>query len=201
MSETEDDGTALTAKRAFDTDGASSSENSLAKRPRLTDRADNCDTAENGPKQDDDQQSPRAASGYEYLDHTADIQIHCWGKSLEEAFEQGVVAMSGYQTEIESIEMSKKEVLEANGEDMLSLLFHLLDEFLFLFCAEPFFIAREVKITEFDRENFRIVAEGHGETFDLSKHPQGTEVKAITYSNMQIHETDDSHECYFILDI
>jgi len=28
------------------------------------------------------------------------------------------------------------------GEDLLSLLYHLLDEFLFLFSAEPFFIAR-----------------------------------------------------------
>ena len=26
-----------------------------------------------------------------------------------------------------------------------------------------------------------------GEKFDLTKHPQGTEVKAMTYSEMQIH--------------
>ncbi|CAF4219274.1 unnamed protein product, partial [Rotaria magnacalcarata] len=25
---------------------------------------------------------------YEYLDHTADIQIHSWGDSIEESFEQ-----------------------------------------------------------------------------------------------------------------
>jgi SHS2 domain-containing protein len=58
-----------------------------------------------------------------------------------------------------------------------------------------------VKITEFDLENFKIRAIGYGETFDLSKHPQGTEVKAITYSNMQVHDTDDKHEVYVIIDI
>ena len=62
----------------------------------------------------------------------------------------------------------------------------------------------------------------HGETFDLSKHPQvicimpalclgltlvllmfsqGTEVKAITYSNLQVHDTKDKHEVYVIVDI
>ena len=56
-----------------------------------------------------------------------------------------------------------------------------------------------MKITEFNLENFRI--KGYGETFDLSKHPQGTEVKAITYSNMQVHDTDDKHEVFVIIDI
>ena len=30
---------------------------------------------------------------------------------------------------------------------------------------------------------------------------QGTEVKAITYSNMQVHDNDDKHEVYVIIDI
>ena len=30
---------------------------------------------------------------------------------------------------------------------------------------------------------------------------QGTEVKAITYSNMQIYDENDKHEVYVIIDI
>nr|SVE73304.1 EOG090X0IKX [Ceriodaphnia reticulata] len=138
---------------------------------------------------------------YEYLDHTADVQLHAWGETLEEAFEQCVEAMFGYMTEIDKVEILEKHDIEAMGEDIQSLLFHLLDEFLFLFSAEPFFIARKVKITSFDRENFKISATGFGEMFNLEKHPQGTEVKAITYSNMQVHDTVNMHEVFVIIDI
>jgi SHS2 domain-containing protein len=60
---------------------------------------------------------------------------------------------------------------------------------------------QKVQITSFDRENFKISAIGFGETFDLEKHPQGTEVKAITYSNMQVHENDGKTEIFVIIDI
>lgn len=58
-----------------------------------------------------------------------------------------------------------------------------------------------MKITSFDRVNFTIKATGYGETFDLKKHPQGTEVKAITYSNMQVFDSQESHEVFVIIDI
>lgn len=51
------------------------------------------------------------------------------------------------------------------------------------------------------REQFYCYYYRVGETFDLNKHTQGTEVKAITYSNMQVHETPEKHEVYVILDI
>jgi len=138
---------------------------------------------------------------YEYLDHTADVQLHAWGDSLKEAFEQCVMAMYGYMTEIDKVDIEGSEEIEAQGQDLPSLLFHFLDEFLFLFSAEPFFIARKVVITEFDLDNFKIRATAYGETFNLSKHPQGTEVKAITYSNMQIHEEGEKKQVFVIIDI
>ena len=140
---------------------------------------------------------------YEYLDHTADVQLHAWGNDLREAFENVAVAMFGYMTEIDTVDMKDKFSIEAEGEDMDGLLFHFLDEWLFGFSAEPFFIPRKVVITEFDKENFKIRADGYGEEFNIEKHPQGTEVKAITYSAMQIYDDQEKnqHELYVIIDI
>lgn len=138
---------------------------------------------------------------YEYLDHTADVQLHAWGDDLKEAFEQVATAMFGYMTELSTVDIARTIEVTAEADDMIGLLFHFLDEFLFLMCDDPYFIVKEVEILEFDKDNFKIRAVGRGEEFDLNKHPQGTEVKAITYSNMQIHDNDDKHEVYVIIDI
>jgi SHS2 domain-containing protein len=58
-----------------------------------------------------------------------------------------------------------------------------------------------VKILEFNTTYFRIKAVAYGEEFQIGKHPQGTEVKAITYSNMQVHENEGKCEVFVIIDI
>ena len=152
--------------------------------------------------------------GYEYLDHTADVQLHTWGRDIKEAFEQSAKAMFGYMTDLDTVEECSSETIEASGHDLQSALFNFLDEWLFVFSAEPFFIPFKIEITEFSRtklndsdnddeheEEIVIKAVGFGETFSLDKHPQGTEVKAITYSAMQITERPDFCETFVIIDI
>ncbi|NXG41375.1 ARCH archease, partial [Psilopogon haemacephalus] len=128
------------------------------------------------------------------------FRLHAWGDTLEEAFEQCVMAMFGYMTDTETVEPVDTVEVEAEGHDMLSLLFHLLDEWLYKFSANDFFIPREVKVLHIDRMQFKVRSIGWGEEFSLAKHPQGTEVKAITYSAMQICE-DEKPEVFVIIDI
>ncbi|NWV16621.1 ARCH archease, partial [Origma solitaria] len=128
------------------------------------------------------------------------FRLHAWGDTLEEAFEQCVMAMFGYMTDTGTVEPVDTVEVEAEGHDMLSLLFHFLDEWLYKFSADEFFIPREVKVLYIDRMQFKIRSIGWGEEFSLGKHPQGTEVKAITYSAMQICE-DEKPEVFVIIDI
>eukprot|EP00938_MAST-03A_sp_MAST-3A-sp1_P006572 g6572.t1 len=158
----------------------------------------NRDVEERTIEEEEEEEKTR---GYEYLPHTADVQLHAWGTSIEEAFECVTVAMFGYMTEIEKVETKRKKIVVTKGTtDLKSLLYKLMDEFLYLFCTEGF-TARELRILELDRKNLTIRAEGFGETFDLKKHPQGTEVKAITYSAMQIHEKFDRVDVFVVIDI
>jgi SHS2 domain-containing protein len=137
------------------------------------------------------------------LDHTADVQLHSWGESLSEAFEQSGMAMFGYMTEIETVDIKERHEIEAQADDLDGLLYHFLDELLFLFSAEPFLICKNLKITEFNLETFTIKCSCYGESFDLAKHPQGTEVKAITYSAMSIVQNPELKkvDIFVIIDI
>ena len=181
-----------------------------------------------------------AGCGFEYLDHTADIQLHSWGPSLPRAFEQVTVAMFAYMTELATVEVVGERSFTAEGHDLRSLLYNFMDECLYVFCTELFVCKQvEVEMLELcpqgpDAEQglgrpprarqkcdsgggsagaaaggdrgpgaaaaadagpvWRIRARGVGEKFELGRHPQGTEVKAITYSNMQIFDKGQGAE-------
>lgn len=98
------------------------------------------------------------------------------------------------------VEPSCRRTVISEGHDLESLLYAFLDELLFEFCT-TFFVAKEIKITEFDRQAWRIQADCRGEVFDRSRHESGTEIKAITYSAMQIREAEEDAEVFVIVDI
>lgn len=111
--------------------------------------------------------------------------------------------MFGYMTEIDSVEIKNCYEIEVQGDDLENLLYMYLDELLFLFSAEPFLICGALNITKFDLENFSITCRCYGEPFLIGKHPQGTEVKAITYSAMQIVQNAETNkvDIFVIIDI
>jgi len=132
---------------------------------------------------------PNEMRQYEFMDHTADVILHSWGRTLEEAFAQNVVAFFSYMTELDSIDIKTTVEIEATGHDLLDLLYHVLDEFLFSF-ASSLVVCRKIEVIELDEVNFRCRCIGHGEQFSLKKHPQGTEIKAITMHMMKILKPD-----------
>jgi SHS2 domain-containing protein len=145
-------------------------------------------------------------ANYEYLNHPADILLHAWGEDFISSLRNLALAMFGCITSLSSIKTNTSQSNEygrniiARGHDTRSLVFAFLDEWLFNF-HDSGFIPKEISVTEYDGEMFKVVSCGDGEVLDLSRHPRGMEVKAITYSAMRVVESDGRFDVYVVVDI
>lgn len=53
-----------------------------------------------------------AGEFYEYLDHTADVQLHAWGDSLEAAFQNIIPCMFNYLTDLSTVVIDQAKTIE-----------------------------------------------------------------------------------------
>ncbi|MFX1518517.1 MAG: archease [Promethearchaeota archaeon] len=139
---------------------------------------------------------------YNILDHTADVKIEVFGSTLEEAFEVAGRALVEVMTEISKVEAKEKRHIAVTGEDLYALLYEWLEALIVLFDAEGLVFSRFTVYRIEQRTNeWHLTGEVWGEMFDIDKHPQGTEVKAITYAEMEIQKEELHVRLQFVLDI
>ena len=142
-------------------------------------------------------------AGFNYLEHTADVWVHAWGTSLEDTFSQCVYALM--DTMIESNNIAPREIKEIMVKDQTigALLINFLSEFLFLFDTEGWLVG-EVNIAKIEKNSggeFQLHAVVKGETFNPQIHEPDTEVKAITYSYLEIQNNPGHSEIKIVYDI
>jgi SHS2 domain-containing protein len=151
---------------------------------------------------------------WEYLDHTADVLVHSWGETLAETLGQSALALWSHIVDRSYIEYKSSvcfpRIITAFGKDVIDLLFNFLDACLYAYGSD-YFLCNRIKIIylgssskvnvgggnvieQKNNEMLSIQAFCFGELFNEGKHSshQGTEVKAITYSAMQIFLEDGS---------
>ena len=142
-------------------------------------------------------------AGFEFKDHTADVSVKGWGKNLEEAFSQTALSlMTTITPNLKKISTNIEKEIEIEAEDKYALCFDFLSEFLYIFDVEELvFSDISVKSIEKIQNKYKLKALVKGEKFDKDKHEIGTEVKAITYSFMNIEEKKNKVEINIVFDI
>jgi len=141
--------------------------------------------------------------GFKFLEHTADVQIESWGPTLEEAFSQTALSLMATITpNINIISPTIQKIMEIEAEDKESLLFDFLSEFLYIFDVEDLVFSEiSVETITKKQEKYYLKAILKGEVFNKNIHEIGTEVKAITYSFMEINENKENVNIKVVFDI
>ena len=143
------------------------------------------------------------SKGFEFLDHTADIQSHSWGASLEEAFSQCAISlMTIISPNLELVDLEVEKLIHIEAEDIEALLFDFLSEFLYIFDVERL-IFREITVEYIEKQHhfYKLRGKLKGEQFNPNKHETGTEVKAITYSFIEILEGENRVDLKIVFDL
>lgn len=139
---------------------------------------------------------------FEFLEHTADVYIASYGKTMEEAFENAAIAMFEVMTDTQKVKSTIEESILVKGKDDLELLYNWLEILIVNFETKNRLYSK-FKILSLKKNLgfFILNAKIWGEIFDPKKHVQKVGVKAITYHRMEIIKDPNKVTLEFILDI
>lgn len=121
---------------------------------------------------------------YELIDHTADVGLKAYGKTLAEAFENAAKGMFDIITDNSEVESIGQYDIELEAPDLEQLLVDWLSKLLFLNSSrnEVFGFFK----INLDEKNIKLSAKVFGEKFNISKHKAGSEIKAVTYHMLEV---------------
>lgn len=137
-------------------------------------------------------------NSYESIDHTADVGIRAFGKTLEELFRNAALGMFDIIADLQTVGTgeSAKVHLEAEDVEGLYLLWH--QELLFRSSVDGVVY----KLFRFDEiSETKLSATVDGEKFNPDRQVLKKEVKAITYHELKVKKTKEGWVGEAIFDI
>ena len=120
---------------------------------------------------------------FEVIEHTADVGIIAYGRSLEELFANAALGMMSFLIDLASVRLIRRRTVTADADDREGLLIAWLNELLVLLNADGFVPGR---FTVRDLTDTRLRAEVAGEPVDPARHRFHLDVKAATYHSLEI---------------
>ena len=131
---------------------------------------------------------------FEELDHTADWKIRVWGKDYADLFRNAALAMYAMMGRTIRTGAHIAREVEVEAVDYPSLLVAWLNELLFLSEVNEE-VYNDVEILDISPERVRARVRGFVGKTELSK------IKAATYHDLEIRETDRGVEATVVFDV
>lgn len=135
---------------------------------------------------------------FEILEHPADVGFRAWGRTREELLENAALALFSLMYELETVQERESRAVQVSGPDFEALLYAWLAELLAMSEAERY-VFRRAAVTFLGADC--ICATVYGEPLDRNRHHSGTQVKAVTYHQLQMARLDDGWTAQVFVDL
>lgn len=135
---------------------------------------------------------------FEILDHTADIGLMIHGKDLKALFENAGKAFFHLITDLKKVRIRTERKIHLEGESLERLMVDWLTELLYRHDVENL-LFKEFEIDAIGEDGLEAIA--RGEPFQEGIHIIKTEVKAVTYHQIEVGKRDGGWRAKVILDL
>jgi SHS2 domain-containing protein len=135
---------------------------------------------------------------FEILDHTADIGIIVHGESLQALFENAGEAFFHLITDLKKVKRRVERRVHIEGESLDRLMVDWLSELLYLHDVENL-LFKGFKVDAVGEDGLKATVKG--EPFQEGVHVIKTEVKAVTYHQIEVRQETGGWRAQVILDL
>ncbi len=135
---------------------------------------------------------------FRFLNHTADLGILVYGKDLEELFSNAGEAFFNIITDLQRVRESTERIIRVESPNLEDLMVHWLGELLYMHDVDGL-LFKSFSIDELRDGSLK--ARARGEAFDEGRHVIKTEIKAVTYHQIQVKKDKRRWSARIIFDL
>jgi SHS2 domain-containing protein len=135
---------------------------------------------------------------YTLIDHTADIGLNVFGKDPTELFSTAARALFDIMIDASRVRATQSLILRVEGLDWSDLMVNWLREILYLWSGSDLLV-HAANIREIGPQG--LVADIIVDPFDPFRHSVTTEIKAVTYHQIEVKQQLAGWEAKIILDV
>ncbi|CAI50084.1 homolog to archaease [Natronomonas pharaonis DSM 2160] len=136
--------------------------------------------------------------GYELRDHTADIAVAATGATLDAVFAAVADGLSAAHCETWPDDRGDRVSVAAAAESREALLFEYLAELIYQRDVRGVLPVDHELAVEEDAGDWQLEGSARGVPLDAIT---AREIKAVTYSEMELTETEDGWRAYVVFDV
>jgi SHS2 domain-containing protein len=133
-----------------------------------------------------------------FLDHTGDIGVQVTAPTLDGLFVESARALTEILADASAASPQLADGIVVEGEDLPELLRNWLSELLFRFSANGMIYVDFVVTSASER---RLEAVARGERYNPDRHPLRTELKAVTWHQLEAGPAPDGWLAQVIFDV
>jgi SHS2 domain-containing protein len=139
---------------------------------------------------------------FKFIPHTADIAVQITAKTMEDLFSMAASALKSAVVEDFKSKNNISYKLNCSAQILEELLVIFLNEINYLYFSKKFIFCQVAELSiKKPADQYMAEAVLMGENFSLKHHIFKEEIKAVTYHNLEIKNTDEGFSVTIVFDI